>query len=423
MHNRQSGAAHVPIMFFLILLVMFLGAVVFAYTTHAKNGELIEQRDKARQEASTLKNKELLVEHYFADLGRVIGKPGKYVGRPGQESLYNSAELSYDGVMNPGELRKVMDDACGAAEVSVASSLENVLGSLVSKVGQMKQRVKDIESERDKALAEKSEVDRKFQEASAGVQKSAREWTQTLEAARTEYESGNSARDNRITQAQEGLRAKAEEMIAEKEKAALKEKELNHDLQKVKFHNSALVARDAMRTAPDVADGKVLVAKNGIPTAFINLGRKDMLQAGTVFRVRTPNSDKVKGYATVTRVEEERAEVSLANFTDPVGDYAREGDLLYNDLYTPRATRTIYLMGRFSAPYNKPELTNLLKRLGNRVVDKMAPGVDTVILGNDPVNETSDGFTSVQESAEFKLASELRVEFAYLATIRDLIKL
>ena len=80
-------------------------------------------------------------------------------------------------------------------------------------------------------------------------------------------------------------------------------------------------------------------------------------------------------------------------------------------------------MGRFSAPYNKPELTNLLKRLGNNVVDKMAPGVDTVILGGDPVNEAGDGFASVQDSAEFKLASELRVEFAYLSSIRDLIKL
>ena len=30
MHTRQSGAAHVPMMFFLILLIMFLGALGFA---------------------------------------------------------------------------------------------------------------------------------------------------------------------------------------------------------------------------------------------------------------------------------------------------------------------------------------------------------------------------------------------------------
>ena len=80
-------------------------------------------------------------------------------------------------------------------------------------------------------------------------------------------------------------------------------------------------------------------------------------------------------------------------------------------------------MGRFGAPYGKEQLTNLLRRLGNRVVTKMAPGVDTVILGNDPVNEEGDGFASVQDSEEYKLATELRVEFAYLNQIADLIKL
>jgi hypothetical protein len=83
----------------------------------------------------------------------------------------------------------------------------------------------------------------------------------------------------------------------------------------------------------------------------------------------------------------------------------------------------MFLMGRFSAPYQKDQVTNLLRRLGNRVVTKMGPGVDTVLLGNNPVNEAGDGFASVQDSPEFKMANELRVEFTYLSKIADLIKL
>ena len=83
----------------------------------------------------------------------------------------------------------------------------------------------------------------------------------------------------------------------------------------------------------------------------------------------------------------------------------------------------MFLMGRFSAPYQKEQLANLLRRLGNRVVMKMGPGVDTVLLGNNPVNEAGDGFSIVQDSAEFKMANELRVEFTYLSKIADLIKL
>jgi hypothetical protein len=80
-------------------------------------------------------------------------------------------------------------------------------------------------------------------------------------------------------------------------------------------------------------------------------------------------------------------------------------------------------MGRFSYPYNKPQLEMLLKNLGNTLVNKMGPGVDTVILGDDAVNEAGDGFTSVTDSAEYKLANELGVEFAPLRKIRDLLKL
>lgn len=423
MHNRQTGAAHVPIMLFILVLVLFLGATAFAFMANTEIAEMRTQRNAANDEVETLRKKDLLVSHYVKDIGDVINKPGAYAGREGQEAVYGGAKVDYPGLMKPSEVRAAMDASLTAAGLGAASGLENVLGSMVSRISQLNQRIKDIESERDKALAEKGEVDRKFTAATTDASAKAREFTQNLEQARTDFEAAKNDKDNRITQGNESLRAKADELSTEKERAAAKEKELANEIAKHQMQNSALVARETLRKSADVADGKVLVAQAGVATAFISLGRKDMLQPGTVFRVKSPASSAIKGYAQVVRVEDVRAEVALMDFVDPIGDYAREGDLLYNDFYTPRVTRTIYLMGRFSAPYNKPELTNLLRRLGNKVVDKMAPGVDTVILGNDPVNEAGDGFASVQDSAEYKLASELRVEFAYLSSIRDLIKL
>lgn len=423
MHNRQTGAAHVPMMFFLLILVLFLGATGFAFMTNTRNSELITERNNARAEADTLRKRDLLIEHYIKDLGDVLQKPGAYTGRDGQEGVYGGATMTYAGISKPSEVRAAMDAALGAAGLSAASGIENVLGSMVTKIGQLNQRIKDIEAERDKALSEKGEVDRKFQAATTDASAKAREFGQNLDQARSDYESSKQDKDNRIAQGNESLRAKQDELSTEKERAAAKEKELNREIAKHQMQNSALVARETLRKTADVADGVIVAARAGVPTAFISLGRKDLLQPGTVFRIKSPASSKVKGYAQVTRVEDVRAEVALMDFADPIGDFARDGDQIYNDFYSPRVTRTIYLMGRFSAPYNKPELTNLLKRLGNNVVDKMAPGVDTVILGGDPVNEAGDGFASVQDSAEFKLASELRVEFAYLSSIRDLIKL
>ena len=423
MHIRERGAAHVPMIFFVLILVMFLGALVFGYVKQTENGELMKQRNDARSDCETLRAKEALADHYIKDIGLVIGKPGAYTGRKSSASMYGTATLTAEGLMNPEEVKKVLDEACQRADLTVASSLENALGQMLARIEALKARVRDVESERDKAMADKGETDRKFTAAADAAAQKATEFERNLSQTRSDFSAANADKDAQLARVNETLRQKNDELTTEKERATAKEKFLGNEIAKHQMQNSALVARDAMIKSPDVPDGKIIVARNGIPKAFINLGRKDMLKEGTVFRIKNTNSDKVKGLATVTKVEEERAEVALSNLADPVADYAREGDLLYNELFTPGVTRTIYLMGRFDEPYSREHLTNLLKRLGNRVVAKMQPGVDTVILGSNPVNEAGDCFTSVQDSDEFKLASELRVEFANLSTIRDLVKL
>lgn len=423
MHTRQSGAAHVPMMFFLLMLLLFLGAVVFAWVKANENGQLMKQRDDAVAETTARKQKDLLSRDYADEIGKVIGKQGKYEGKPEAKAQYGQATLDYPGVMNPTEIKKVLDDACTAAGVSQATGLENVLGAMVTRISQLGQRVKDMEGERDKALAEKAEIDKKFQEAKDETQKLAGEWKQNLEQARSDFDSARQTKDSNIASLQQSLKDKTDELTTAKEAAATQEKALRSELAKKDMHNSALVSREHLRNPVDVADGKVIVAQTGVSSAFINLGKKDLLQPGTIFRVRNPNNETVKAYATVTRVEEERSEVSLSGVVDAIGDSVREGDLLYNELYSPRMSRTIFLMGRFSAPYEKGTVATLLKRLGNKVVDKMGPGVDTVILGDDPVNEAGDGFAAVKDSPEYKEALNLSVEFAPLRKVRDLIKL
>ncbi len=421
MHNRQSGAAHIPIMFFLVLLLLFLGALGFAWVTANENGDLRKQRNDALADATKLRHERLLIDHYIEDIGNVIGKPGKYEGRG--QNVYEGAELSNALLMNPTEVKKVIDEACKHAEVSVSSTLEGAFGSVLAQLDAAKQRAKDAEDARDKSMAEKAEVDKKFAAATTDMTKNTRDWAQSTEQARSQFESEKADKDRTIASLTEGLKSKADELNTAKEAAATKEKELHGEILTLKNHNSALVERGSLVKPADVPDGKVIAAQGALSTAFINLGRKDLLTTGIVFQVKNPNSATIKGYATVTKVEEERSQVTLTGVVDPLGDSVRAGDLLYNDLFSPRVTRTIFLMGRFGAPYNKPELAALLQRLGNKVVDKMVAGVDTVILGNDPINEEGDGLSKLEESDEYKKAVDLRVEFLYLNKIRDLIKM
>lgn len=423
MHNRQSGAAHVPIMFFLLLLLMFFGALGFGYVQQTNNAELRQSAVDAKAALQEIQAKELLTRDYIEELGDVVKLPGVYEGIARKKEMYGNAKLDYAGLMNPGEISELMKTAASKAGVTEAGSLPSLLDSMIAEITAAKQRAADSELARDKALADKNASDERYVTLERQASDSASENATNLEQARSDFQSATDARDRQVTSLTQNLRNKDEEMTSLKEEFAAQTKVQNGRIARLQTQNSALVEREALRQPPNVADGRVLVAKNGIPKAFINLGRKDLLQPGTVFRVKGPNDDSVKGYCKVTRIEDERAEVRLFDFIDPVGNYASEGDLIYNDLYTPRVTRTMFLMGRFTAPYGKEQLTNLLTRLGNRVVSKMAPGVDTVILGNNPVNEAGDGFDAIQESDDFKLANELRVEFTYLSKIADLVKL
>ncbi|MGK0303916.1 MAG: hypothetical protein ACI89X_004816, partial [Planctomycetota bacterium] len=182
MHNRQTGAAHVPIMFFLILLVMFLGALGFAYVQQTTNAEVVKARDAALEDSRVHQEQALLVQHYIEDIGKVINKPGKYTGRD-RKSLYGTATLEYSGVMDPDAVKKLLDDATISAKLSVASSLENVLGSMITKMDSQDQRVKDVELEKDKALADKLTGDTRFTTVSTTAQNTASETSTNLDQA------------------------------------------------------------------------------------------------------------------------------------------------------------------------------------------------------------------------------------------------
>jgi hypothetical protein len=332
MHNRQSGAAHVPIMFFILLLMMFFGALGFGWVQQTNNAELRKDVAQAQADLGTIQSKEALIQDYIADIGKVINKPGPYLGRGGNAEMYNGATIDYAGLMDPKVVKQVMDDAATNAGVSQATSLEDLLGAMITRINTTSQRVRDIELERDKALEDKSTGDQRYTALEGQAATAASENSTNLEQARSDFQSATDDRDSRIAQLTQNLRNKDEQMTTLREEFTAKEKDLLGRIARLQTQNSALVEREALRQPPNVADGRVLVAKNGIPKAFINLGRKDLLQPGTVFRVQSPNDDSVKGYCRVTRVEDERAEVRLFDFADPIGNYASEGDLLYNDL-------------------------------------------------------------------------------------------
>jgi hypothetical protein len=412
-------------MFFLILLIMFLGALGYAYVVTDKNANLTKENADLIQADKQKSGKLFLAEHYIEDIGSLLAVPGKYAGRQNMVAIYENASLDgMSGVMSPADVQAKMNAFGATIEIGATKGFEDMLAAVVNRVAALKKRITDLEAERDIVLTQKNETDAKFAEATQAHGRAAGEWRQTLDQANADFTSQRTQLGGQITLLQQNVNDRNTALAEEKEARAAERKQKDNEIGKLQMHNTALVDKDRMRHPPNVADGKVIVAKSGVATAFIDLGRKDMLQPGTIFQIKNRNESAIKGYATVTRVEQDRAEVLLHGVVDPIGDAVRDGDLLYNELYSPGAhsKRTIFLLGRFDYPYNKPQLEMLLKGLGNTVVGKMAPGVDTVILGDNPINEAGDDFAKVQDSDEYKFANNLGVEFVPMRKIRDIVK-
>ena len=428
MHSRQSGAAHVPLMFFLITMVVLLGTGGWAYVVTDENSNLRAQISEVKEENRKAKGMEMLLSHYVEDINSVFKQPGTYQPRSSVSSeIYAEQNLDgVEGVMSPTALQAKIDELGTQIGISKTNGLDDLVNSIANKMAALEKRAADAEAARDGANAAKAATDTQFASSTAAHSRAAGEWRQSLEQARSDYNSGVAGRDSTISQLQENVRDKDDALNTEQEERASERKKLQGEIGTLKMHNSALVNKDRLRNPTNVVDGQIISARRGLKTAFISLGKKDMLQAGTVFRIKNKGSDDIKAYATVTEnIEQDRAEVQLTAIVDELGDPVRRGDNLFNDLYTPGKynKRTIYLMGRFSYPYNKPQLVELLENLGNTVVMKLQPGVDTVILGNSVPTADMDGIAAIEDTDEYKQAVEWGVEFAPLRKIRDLIKL
>ena len=96
---------------------------------------------------------------------------------------------------------------------------------------------------------------------------------------------------------------------------------------------------------PEAADGKVLEVSQDLNLGWIDLGSKNRLAMGTRFRVVSgmQGDRRLKGWAEVTQIKADMAEVTFTERTDPF-DPPGPGDLVYNPLFDPTGERHAVLL-------------------------------------------------------------------------------
>src|SRR5262245_2474486 len=239
MHTRQSGAAHVPMIYFLLLLALFLGAVGFGYVQADNAGKLRTELSQQRDDGKAKSNKLLLMQHYIEDVGEVVAQPGKYSGRSGID--YQGANLDgITGVISPADLKSRFTALGASVEIGATRGLEDLANAITGKHNSLKKRIGEIETERDKALTDKNENDVKIAEASAAHARAAAEWKQQLDQARADYASGTAGLNSNITSLQENVRRGDTALNEEKERATAERKVLKNDVAKLQMHTTGL---------------------------------------------------------------------------------------------------------------------------------------------------------------------------------------
>lgn len=435
MQNRERGAAHINIYYFLVLMVLFLGALWFGYVVLTQNNEL--ERDRAaalKQEAQARANLNLYVE-YVREVTDILGESGEYkssknlsieVKRPDGVDVIQPVPIAKATL--PGNLRQRITTFSQRLTIpsAVATPISKLFSEVVNLTDALRAAKTAADQRADTAIAN-------HEQATSGFQTSMGTTNAANAAANTRFSNQmaianqeNQRQVSRNTQQNAQIRQLGDEMNTMRNTHAAAVTKLEKDKNLLQLTNEHLISLTRLINPPDAPDGAIISASTAANVAYIDIGRKDMLPLGTVFKITAPSVDgksdgKIKALGTVTEVMKDRAKLKVFAVRDRYDPVVR-GDIVVNELYSPHVKRNIALIGRFSYPYPKPEVKRLLERLGNKVVEKVGIDCDLVVVGNDTVN-TEGGLDDITTSEEYKFAENQRIEIITLSKIRHLLKL
>ncbi len=422
MLDRQRGAAHVPVIVFLLTLILFFGALGFGYVVLEKNSDIEKEIATARLEKKDLENKLFFMEHYVQDITEEIGESGEWAGRQGFDYSQYGNPAPLQNVALPKGVQNRIAEFARTAGVSSAKGISAFFGHVEAELTSRASRITSLESEQKRLEGNLADLQTSLDTIKGERDSEVAQLNSNLQAKDDEYTAAIDGKTDLLAKQTAAYGTVREELTTAKEEHRQERKRLNGEIEVRNARIAAVSSKLKLINPPQAADAMVLEASQAAGRAWINIGRRDMLPVGTSFRITSADTDEVKAYGTVSKVENSRAELIVNGLKDRYDPVVR-GDEVHNDLYSPNVRRNVYLLGRFGHPYSKPMVKRILENLGNTVADSISPQVDLVIVGNDAINEDGSGFTPVTETDDYKNVLRLGIETATLHKVRDFLKL
>lgn len=421
MHESQRGTAQINIFFFLVMLILFLGAGSFGYMTFESEALQRTAKITAQAEVKVMEGKLFLYQHLLEDLTATIGEAGQYAGRAGFNYEDYGSPAPLEGVTVPVKVKALVQAIAQKISVPESPPLSQFFGRIESKFTALEGKVATLEGDRNKLNTQISTLSDTLAKEARARQDEATNLNTLVINNTNQYESDLAAKDQQILDQSSDYTKIRQDLSAAKETARTAALASAKKLELISAKNGALVNKFKMVNPPQDPDGSIIDASELTGLAWVNLGARDMLQPGTVFTIGESGSSKIKAMGRVVEVTEATAKLAVydvVNKFDPVV----AGDEIRNDFYSPNMRRTIFLMGRFGYPTPKPQIKKILESYGNKVVDTIGIEVDLVIVGDNPFNEEGSGYISLEDTEEFKKAQTLGIETATLNKVRNFLR-
>ena len=410
---QTAGAARVSAAWLIVLVVLFLVAIAFAFLTQSDMSSLQERLDtaiaeKAAAEAATETER---------DIRRALSVGVGFY--PAEAADPNSnVEALTEGL---DRLRSAFPDHLSETN----ATFESMIPGIISAYNSRGTELTALSSERDQAKANEDA-------ARTAAATTTQEKDATIAGLRgdlSDEQQNASARqqdlEDRLGAAQEQTSERDSELRAERSSWNEERRALEQEIARLQVRISDLSAVTTFAREPyaDKADAEVLTVSESLPYGWINVGANQRLTTGTRFRVEsgTPGLRRFKAWAEVTEVDAGKAQVLFTDLVDRF-DPVAPGDVVINPLFDPTGERNAVLAGRFSGTYTRDELKVLLERVGINVQPDLGLTPHFLIVGQelyyDEDGEPLEDPMQPEDLAVYKQAEEQQVEIIPLQDLQ-----
>ncbi len=151
-----------------------------------------------------------------------------------------------------------------------------------------------------------------------------------------------------------------------------------------------LLDQQEISRAQLLADGKVMAARADEGFVILDLGRRDGLRLGTVFKVvaRSGGRNIVKGSIEVTHVGDHQSEAHVLEEIT-IAEPIIPGDSLHNPVFNPAETKVFVVKGVFRN-FTKDELSRFITEGGGIVDNELSTKTHYLIAGADSKKDLAE---------------------------------